>query len=163
MTTAVCPGSFDPLTYGHLDIITRAAAMFDGVTVGVLVNAGKRSLFDVAERVEMLESAVLHLSNVTVASFDGLLVDFSRSRGSTVIVKGLRASADFDYEVQMAQMNRHLEPDLDTVFLPASPERSFLASSLVKEVAALGGDVSAMLPRVIVDRLLARLADRGRD
>jgi pantetheine-phosphate adenylyltransferase len=157
MTTAVCPGSFDPVTHGHLDIVARAARLFDEVTVAVLVNPGKSGLFDVDERVSMLREVTANLSGVKVEAFQGLLVDFCRERGIAAIVKGLRAVTDFDYELQMAQMNSRLA-GVETVFVPTSPEWSFLASSLVKEVAAHGGDVSGLVPGPVLARLHERLA-----
>lgn len=154
MTHAVCPGSFDPPTLGHLDIIARAARLFDTVTVAVLVNPNKTGLFDIAERLELLRATTSAWSNVSVDSFRGLLVDYCRRRGIDAIVKGLRAVSDFDYELQMAQMNSGLA-DVDTLFIPTSPEHSFLSSSLVKQVASYGGDVSGLLPPE-VDRALRR-------
>jgi pantetheine-phosphate adenylyltransferase len=156
---AACPGSFDPVTNGHIDIIGRAAALFDEVVVAVGVNASKSRLFTADERLEMLTEAVLPYPNVVVDSFEGLLTDFCQQRGLVAIVKGLRAVSDFDYELQMAQMNSSLAP-IETVFVPTSPEYSFLASSLVKEVAAFGGDVSKLVPAHVLERLAARLGDR---
>jgi len=158
--TAVCPGSFDPVTHGHLDIVARAARIFDEVTVAVLVNPAKREMFTVQERIDMLRQEVAAHPTVTVTSFEGLLVDFCRERGIHAIVKGLRAVTDFDYELQMAQMNSRLT-GVETVFVPTSPEWSFLASSLVKEVAAHGGDVSGLVPGSVLARLRQRLADPG--
>jgi len=159
VTTAVCPGSFDPVTYGHLDIVGRAARLFDQVTVAVLVNSGKRSLFSIDERLAMLREVTADLPGIRIEVFEGLLVDFCRERGIDAIVKGLRAVTDFDYELQMAQMNSRLA-DVETVFVPTSPEWSFLASSLVKEVAGHGGDVSGLVPPSVLTRLLERL-DEG--
>lgn len=158
MSTACCPGSFDPVTNGHLDILERAATLFEEVTVAVLVNPSKRNLFDLDERIQMLREVTHHLPNVRVDSFTGLLVDFCRDRGITAVVKGLRAVSDFDYELQMAQMNSTLA-GVETVFVPTAPEWSFLASSLVKEVAALGGDVRHLLPASVHAQVMARLAD----
>ncbi len=160
MRRAVCPGSFDPPTFGHLDIVERAASLFDEVVVGVGVNASKSRLFTPDERIEMLTQAVAHLPNVSVAGFSGLLTTFCQERGIQAIVKGLRAVTDFDYELQMAQMNSSLT-DVETLFVPTSPEWSFLASSLVKEVAAFGGDVSGLVPDFVLTRLMARLAERA--
>ena len=157
MHTAACPGSFDPVTNGHLDIIARASTLFDRVVVAVGVNASKRRLFSAEERIAMLTEACAGFDNVEIDQFDGLLTDFCKDRGISVIVKGLRAVSDFDYELQMAQMNSRLA-DVDTVFVPTSPEYSFLASSLVKEVATFGGDVSGLVP----DHVLARLRERLR-
>ncbi|NRQ51361.1 pantetheine-phosphate adenylyltransferase [Aeromicrobium stalagmiti] len=145
MTKVVCPGSFDPVTNGHLDIVERSARLFDEVVVAVLVNESKQGLFTIEERLELLSEATKHLPNVSTASFKGLLVDFCTANGVDAIVKGLRAVTDFDYELQMAQMNGSLT-EVDTVFIPTSPEYSFLASSLVKEVAKHGGDVSGLIP-----------------
>ncbi|MGH3504181.1 MAG: pantetheine-phosphate adenylyltransferase [Nocardioidaceae bacterium] len=156
MRRAVCPGSFDPVTNGHLDIVSRAAGLFDEVTVAVLVNEGKQGLFTVAERIDMLTTEVSAFDNVRVESFQGLLVDFCRANDIAAIVKGLRAVSDFDYELQMAQMNASLA-EVETVFVPTSPEWSFLASSLVKEVARFGGDVSRLVPTQVLDRLHERL------
>jgi pantetheine-phosphate adenylyltransferase len=153
---AVCPGSFDPVTNGHLDIVSRASDLFDEVTVAVLFNKGKEGLFSVDERLEMLRVVAQDYSNVEVDAFHGLLVDFCTSHGISTIVKGLRAVSEFDYELQMAQMNRSLA-GVETVFVPTSPEYSFLASSLVKEVAAYGGDVSGLIPGHVLERLLVRL------
>jgi pantetheine-phosphate adenylyltransferase len=153
---AACPGSFDPVTNGHIDIISRAAVLFDEVVVAVGVNKSKNRLFTPEERIDMLTEAVRPYPNVMVDMFDGLLTDFCQRLGIVAIVKGLRAVSDFDYELQMAQMNSSLAP-VETVFVPTSPEYSFLASSLVKEVAAFGGDVSGLVPAHVLDRLGARL------
>jgi pantetheine-phosphate adenylyltransferase len=159
---AVCPGSFDPVTNGHLDIVQRAATLFDEVVVAVGVNASKNRLFSADERIAMLEEACAGWSNVRVDSFTGLLTDFCQAHDVHAIVKGLRAVSDFDYELQMAQMNSSLAP-IETVFVPTSPEWSFLASSLVKEVATFGGDVSGLVPGFVLERLTARLAERRAD
>jgi len=156
---AVCPGSFDPVTNGHLDIVRRASTLFDEVVVAVGVNKSKNRLFSPQERIAMLEEACADFANVRVDGFTGLLTTFCQERGIHAIVKGLRAVSDFDYELQMAQMNASLA-DVETVFVPTSPEYSFLASSLVKEVAAFGGDVSSLLPAFVHERLVARLAER---
>jgi pantetheine-phosphate adenylyltransferase len=158
---AVCPGSFDPVTNGHIDIVSRASQLFDEVVVAIGVNKAKASarLFTADERMEMLEKACAEFPNVSVAGFDGLLTTFCEERGIRAIVKGLRAVSDFDYELQMAQMNSSLV-DVETVFIPTSPEYSFLASSLVKEVAMFGGDVSALVPPFVLERLLVRLAEK---
>ena len=155
MTKVVCPGSFDPVTNGHLDIIGRASNLFDSVTVAVLVNESKKGLFSMDERIEMLTEETAQFDNVVVDTFEGLLVDFCTERGIAAIVKGLRAVSDFDYELQMAQMNGSLT-DVDTLFIPTSPEYCFLASSLVKEVAKHGGDVSALVPPAVLQRLKDR-------
>ncbi|MBY9075748.1 pantetheine-phosphate adenylyltransferase [Nocardioides sp. WL0053] len=159
MRRAVCPGSFDPVTNGHIDIVSRASSLFDEVTVAVLVNKSKQSLFTVEERIDMLTEVCADFPNVRIDSFHGLLVEFCRERDIHAIVKGLRAVSDFDYELQMAQMNSSLAP-VETVFVPTSPEYSFLASSLVKEVATFGGDVSPLVPPMVLDRLTARLEER---
>ncbi|HEY8339104.1 MAG TPA: pantetheine-phosphate adenylyltransferase [Egibacteraceae bacterium] len=159
--TAVCPGSFDPVTYGHVDVIERAAARFDRLVVACTRNLGKKGLFDVAERVELLEAVLGHLDNVEVAPFEGLLVDFCRERGVRIVVKGLRAVSDFEYELQMAQMNARIG-DVETLFMSTSPVYSFLSSSLVKEVARLGGDVTDFVPPIVAERLRERLIESGR-
>jgi pantetheine-phosphate adenylyltransferase len=153
--SALCPGTFDPVTNGHLDIIERAGQRFDPVIVAVLDNPGKQPLFTVDERVAMLKEATAGLANVEVDSFSGLLVEYARRTGSEVIVKGLRAVTDFEFEIQMAQMNRQLT-GLETLFMTTDPRWSFLSSSLVREVARFGGDVSALVPRVVVERLAER-------
>jgi pantetheine-phosphate adenylyltransferase len=160
MTGAICPGSFDPVTNGHLDVIGRAAAQFDRVIVTVMVNQNKRGLFTVDERIEVLRESTADLSNVEVASWQGLLVDFARERGVSAIVKGLRGANDFDYELQMAQMNQKLS-GVDTLFIATNPTYSYLSSSLVKEVATFGGDVTGMLPDDVHKRLLNRIAERA--
>ena len=160
MRRAVCPGSFDPVTNGHIDIIARASTLFDEVIVAVGVNQAKKRLFTADERVAMIAEACADYDNVKVDTFDGLLTDFCKDRQVHAIVKGLRAVSDFDYELQMAQMNSSLA-DIETVFVPTSPEYSFLASSLVKEVAAFGGDVSALVPPQVLDRLTERLHAGG--
>ena len=154
--TAVYPGSFDPVTYGHLDVIKRAAARFDSLIVGCLRNATKAPMFDVDERVELLRAVTADLGNVEVADFEGLLVNFCRERGVRLIVKGLRAVSDFEYELQMAQMNSRLG-DVETLFLTTSPVYSFLSSSLVKEVARFGGDVTDFVPPLVAERLARHL------
>ena len=159
MKRAVCPGSFDPPTNGHLDIIGRAAGLFDEVIVAVLMNEKKKGLFTVPERIEMLSDVTEAYPNVWIRSFDGLLVDFCRAHEVAAIVKGLRAITDFDYELQMAQMNQKLS-GVDTLFMSTSPEYSFVASSLVKEVARYGGDVAHLLPATVHRLLLERLAEQ---
>jgi pantetheine-phosphate adenylyltransferase len=154
---AACPGSFDPVTNGHLDIIARASVLFDEVVVAVGVNKSKTRLFTPEERMAMLREVVAPYGNVVVDGFSGLLTDFCMQRDIVAIVKGLRAVSDFDYELQMAQMNSSLAP-VETVFVPTSPEYSFLASSLVKEVAAFGGDVSRLVPPAVLEALGPRLA-----
>jgi len=160
--TAVCPGTFDPMTNGHLDIITRGARIFDQVLVAILRNPDKEPLFPLDERVEILKSVVARLSNVRVETFDGLLVDYARARGAQAIVRGLRALSDFEYEYQMALMNRRLGPDIETVYMMPSETYSYVSSRLVKEVARLGGDVSGLVPREVVERLRRRCAPTAR-
>jgi pantetheine-phosphate adenylyltransferase len=156
MRRVVCPGSFDPVTNGHLDVIGRMALIFDEVVVAVGKNVGKNGLFRYGERVEMIREVTAHLSNVRVEVFDGLLVDFCLARDIRAIVKGLRAVGDFDYELQMSQMNHRLA-DVETLFVATNPLYSFLSSSLIKEVCALGGDVSGLVPEAVLDRLIERL------
>lgn len=151
-SSAVVPGSFDPITLGHLDIIARAASRFDSVLVAVLANPAKQPLFSADNRVVLVRETVDGLDNVHVEAFQGLLVDFCRSRGVQLVVKGLRAVSDFEYELQMAQMNRQLG-DVETLFMSTSPEWSYLSSSLVKEVARLGGSVSGVVPDHVADAL----------
>ncbi len=157
MTRAVCPGSFDPPTRGHLDIVTRAAGLFQELTVAVLVNPDKHGMFTVDERLGLLRAVTAELPGVRVDSFSGLLVVYCRTQGITAIVKGLRAVSDFDYELQMAQMNKGLT-GVDTLFMPTSPEFSFLSSSLVKQVATYGGDVAHLLPPVVARAVADKLA-----
>jgi pantetheine-phosphate adenylyltransferase len=154
--SALCPGTFDPVTNGHLDIVGRAALLFETVVVGVLENPSKRPMFALEERVALLEESFAGLPNVRVGSFRGLLVDFAREQGATAIVKGLRAVSDYEYEIQMAQMNQRIG-GVETLFLSTSPKWSFLSSSLVKEVARFGGDVEGLVPdhvrKALIDRL----------
>jgi len=154
--TVVCPGSFDPVTNGHLDILERVAACVDHVIAACIANPSKQPMFDFDERVGLLRQVTGHVSNLEVAAFDGLLVDFCRDRGVELIVKGLRAVSDFEYELQMAQMNARIG-GVETLFLTSSPVYSFLSSSLVKEVARLGGDVSNFVPTVVARRLADKL------
>lgn len=160
MRRAVCPGSFDPVTNGHLDIIARASRLFDEVVVAVLINKSKQGMFTIDERISLLEQVTGEFPNVVLASFHGLLVDFCKDRDIHAIVKGLRAVSDFDYELQMAQMNYQLS-GVDTVFVSTNPLYSYLSSSLIKEVATYGGDVSNLVPGVVNDQLLVRVADTG--
>jgi pantetheine-phosphate adenylyltransferase len=152
---AVCPGSFDPVTRGHLDIIDRSARLFDEVIIAVLVNQNKQGLFAVEERIEILREVTKGLPNVRVESFRGLLVDYCRDNDAQVVVKGIRAVSDFDYELQMAQMNIGLS-GVETLFMPTNPLYSFVASSLVKEIAKWGGDVSSFVPELVERRLLEK-------
>ena len=156
MSGAVCPGSFDPVTLGHVDIFERAAAQFDEVVVAVLVNPNKKGMFTLDERMEMIAESCADLPNLRVESGQGLVVYFVRARGYSAIVKGLRSSTDFEYELQMAQMNKHVA-GVDTFFIASAPQYSFVSSSLAKEVATLGGDVSALLPDAVNVRLAAKL------
>jgi pantetheine-phosphate adenylyltransferase len=159
--TALCPGTFDPVTNGHLDIIERASQTFETVVVAVLENPAKRPMFSIDERVAMLEKACAGMRGVQVEAFDGLLVDFARSRGDAVIVKGLRAVSDYEFEIQMAQMNHRLA-GVETLLMPTNPSWSFLSSSLVKEVARFGGDVEGLVPDEVRTLLRERLAsERG--
>ncbi len=157
MSRVVCPGSFDPVTNGHLDIIGRAAGLHDEVIVAVLINITKKSLFTVDERVEMLREVTKDYGNVRVERFHGLTVDFCTSNGVNMIVKGLRAVSDFEYEMQMAQMNYRLAK-VETLFMTTNPQYSFLSSSLIKEIAKYGGDVGGLVPDQVLGRLRARLA-----
>ena len=157
MKTAVYPGSFDPVTLGHLDVIRRAAKLFDRVIVGVLNNSSKSPLFSVDERVNILNAVTAEIPGVEVVSFRGLAVEFARSCQANVIVRGLRAITDFDYELQMAQTNRVLAPDVDTAFLTTSLEYAYLSSTTVKEVAAFGGDISRFVPEYVANEIRKKL------
>lgn len=159
MSGAVCPGSFDPVTLGHVDVFERAAAQFDEIVVAVLVNPNKSGMFTAEERMELIRESTTHLPNVRVESGTGLVVDFVTSRGLSAIVKGLRSGTDFEYELQMAQMNKHVS-GVDTFFVATNPRFSFVSSSLAKEVAMLGGDVSELLPEPVNARLRSKLAAR---
>ena len=155
---AVCPGSFDPITIGHLDIISRCSKMFNKVIVVVLQNAHKKgSSFTVEERVEMIKKSTKALSNVEVDSYDGLLADYAARQGATAIVKGLRAVTDFEYEFQMALTNKKLNPEVETVFLTTSAENMYLSSSMVKQIASMGGDISEFVPAAIHNDIIERL------
>ncbi len=153
MKIAVCPGSFDPLTNGHVDIITRAAKIFDKVVVAVLHNPNKKPLFTMDERVEMIQASLTDLPNVEVDSFSGLLVDYARQRKACAIVRGLRAVSDFEIELMQASVNRKLAPDIETIYMMTSNDFSFLSSSVVKEVASFKGDVSCMVPKEVAKKL----------
>ena len=161
MITAVYPGSFDPATYGHLDVIKRASISFDHVVVGVLNNSAKSPLFSVEERVNIIRGVTRQLANVEVRPFSGLTINFARECQAKVIVRGLRAVTDFEYELQMAQTNRVLAPDVDTVFLTTSLEYAYVSSTIMKEVARFGGDLSKFAPPEITDVLLKRLHECG--
>jgi len=155
----VCPGSFDPITFGHLDIIERASALFDEVVIAVLVNKTKKTLFTVDERLEMIAEVTAQYPNVRIDSWSGLLVDYCETHDVKAIVKGLRAVTDFDYELQMSQINLQLK-GVETLFMSTAPQHSFVSSSLVKEIATFGGDVSPYVPASIIAKLTARLASR---
>ena len=158
MHRVVCPGSFDPVTNGHLDIISRAAALYDEVVVAVLINVTKKGLFTVDERVEMLTEVTAQYGNVKIDRFHGLLVDFCANNGISAVVKGLRAVSDFEYEMQMAQMNYRMAK-VETLFMTTNPNHSFLSSSLIKEIARYGGDVSGLVPEPVVSRLRRRVEE----
>lgn len=155
-STVICPGSFDPVTLGHIDIIRRASKMFDKVIVAVLVNLAKTPSFTIEERIGFLKQVVGDIENVEVVGFDGLLADYARERGATAVVKGLRAVSDFEYEFQMALTNKKLNPDLDTVFLTSDSQYMYLSSSIVRQVASLGGDISNFVPACIHEEVLRR-------
>lgn len=157
MKTAICPGSFDPVTYGHIDIIKRAASIFDKVIVGVLVNVQKKPWFTIEERIDLLRKTVGDVPNVEIAGFDGLLVDFAAKNNAKVLVKGLRAVSDFEYEFQMALTNSKLNDSVETVFLTTSSENMYLSSSIVKQVGLLGGDISPFVPECVHDEILLRI------
>lgn len=157
MSTAVFPGSFDPVTTGHMDLIRRAAGMFDSLVLGVLINSAKKPFFTLEERVEMLQELTAEFPNVSVKSFDGLLVDFVEKEQAQVIVRGLRTSVDFEYELGLAQANYKLNRKADTVFLATAPEHSFISSSAVKELVRYGGDISMMVPESVKKRIQGKL------
>lgn len=157
MKTVICPGSFDPVTLGHIDIITRAAAMFEKVIVAVLVNAEKSPCFTAEERVELLKTALKNIDNVEIVTFDGLLADYASKRGADAVVKGLRAVSDFEYEFQMSLTNKKLNSSLETIFFTTSVEYMYLSSSMVKQVARLGGDISDFVPACIHDKIIKGL------
>lgn len=159
MRRVVCPGSFDPVTNGHLDIIGRASALYDEVVVAILINITKKTLFTIDERVGLLEEVTRDLGNVRVESFHGLTVDFCTARGINAVVRGLRAVSDFEYEMQMAQMNYRLSK-VETLFIATNPEYSFLSSSIIKDVCQYGGDVSGLVPEPVLGELRARLAEK---
>lgn len=157
MKTAICSGSFDPVTLGHIDIITRASKMFDHIIVAVLTNMNKTACFTVEERIKLLQESTADLKNVEVMGFDGLLADFAAQQNATTIIRGLRALSDFEYEFQMALTNKKLNPELETAFLTTRSEYMFLSSSIVKQVAQLGGDISSFVPECVHDEILKRL------
>ena len=162
MVRAIYPGSFDPVTYGHLDIIKRSADIVDELIVGVLYNKAKIPLFSVEERVKMLDEATKDMENVKIVPFEGLLIDFAKQMDAKVIVRGLRAITDFEYELQMAQTNRKLNPEVETLFMTTSLEYSYLSSSTVKEVASFEGDISQFVPEFIAEKVTDRIKEKRR-
>ena len=150
---AIFAGSFDPITNGHLDIICRASKLFDELQIGVLYNPNKKGLFDFDERVELIKSCTEHLKNIKIVSFDGLLVNYCQDNEITTLVRGVRTGADIEYELQMAHMNRELNPNIETIILPTKTEYSFVSSSLIKEVLTVGGDVKNLVPETVLDKL----------
>lgn len=161
MRTAICPGSFDPVTWGHLDIINRARKIFDKIIVAVLVNPDKHTMFTVQERIELLKRCTKGMDNVEVIGFDGLLADYARERDVCAIVKGLRALSDFEYEFQMALTNKKLNPNLETMFLTTDAKNMFLSSSIVKQIARFGGDITNFVPGCILDDIRTRIQTGG--
>lgn len=162
MKTAIYPGSFDPVTYGHLDIIERSSKLFDRLVVGVLVNVQKVPMFSLEERVEMIKKETAHLPNVEVQGFSGLTVDFARENGAGFMVRGLRAVTDFEYELQLSHTNRELAPDVDTVFLTTGLKYGYISSSVTKEIALFGGDITKFVPPAVEERIKEKLADGGK-
>ncbi len=162
MKTAICPGSFDPVTLGHLDIINRSRKVFDKTIVAVLVNPEKHTLFTVDERIRLLQRCTEGMDDVEVVGFDGLLADYAKERGVTAIVKGLRALSDFEYEFQMALTNTKLNPSLETMFLTTRAENMFLSSSIVKQIASFGGDITNFVPVCILDDIKKRISEGGK-
>lgn len=157
MKKAIYPGSFDPVTNGHIDVIKRAAKLFDHLVVGVLVNSAKNPLFSIDERVNMLIEVFKDYDNIEVISFEGLLVDYCHKNDITTIVRGLRAVTDFEYELQIAQTNRVIAPDIDTIFLTTSLEYAYLSSSIVKEIASYGTDISQLVPEIVAENIIKKL------
>ncbi len=158
--TAICPGSFDPITLGHLDIITRAAAMFDKVIVVVMVNSSKQGSFSKEERMEMIKKTVKDIPNVEVDIYDGLLAEYAQNKKACAIIKGLRAMSDFEYEFQMALANKKLNPQVETLFLTTSAENMYLSSSMVRQIASMGGDITSFVPPIIHDDIVERLSSK---
>ncbi|ACD23628.1 pantetheine-phosphate adenylyltransferase [Clostridium botulinum] len=156
MKIAVYPGSFDPITNGHLDIIERGSKVFDKLIIGVLVNVDKKGLFEIEERVELIKKVTKHIKNVEVLSFNGLLIDFLKASNAKIILKGLRAVSDFEYEFKMALMNNKLDPDIETVFMMTSAQYSYLSSSSVKQVAKFGGCIEGLVPKEIISDVIRR-------
>lgn len=163
MLRAIYPGSFDPVTKGHLDIIERAAAIADELIVGVLQNKAKSPLFSVEERVTMLKEVTKNIKNVKIVPFEGLLIDFAKQMDAKVIVRGLRAITDFEYELQMSQTNRKLNADVETIFLTTNLEYSYLSSTTVKEVASFGGDITQFVPKIVADKITEKMKEKGRE
>ena len=161
MKTAICPGSFDPVTLGHLDIINRSRVMFDKTIVAVMVNPAKRTMFTVEERIKLLKRCTERMDNVEIVGFDGLLADYARQRDVKIIVKGLRALSDFEYEFQMSLTNRNLNPNLETIFFNTQAENMFLSSSVVKQIAVFGGDISKCVPQCIMQDINDRIYAGG--
>ena len=159
--TVICPGSFDPVTLGHIDIIKRASKMFDKVIVAVLVNMSKTPSFSIDERIALLEKVLKGVDNIEIVGFSGLLADYARERNAKAVVKGLRAMSDFEYEFQMALTNKKLNPELDTVFLTSDSQYMYLSSSMVKQIASLGGDISHFVPQCIHEQVYERLKNRS--
>lgn len=157
MKIAICPGSFDPVTLGHLDIISRASRLFDKVIVAVLCNTSKNPSFTVEERMDFLRQVTAPYSNVEIDSFNGLLVDYAKKKGAVAVVKGLRAVSDFEYEFQMSMINKKLYPQVETVYLNTSQDYMYLSSSVVKQIASFGGDISNFVPEIIHDKIVDRL------
>ncbi len=162
MRTAICPGSFDPVTMGHLDIIRRASKLFDKVIVAVLLNMDKKTWFTIGERIDLLKKATADMPNVEIAGFEGLLVDFAKQKRACAIVKGLRAVSDFEYEFQMALTNMKLDDKVETMFLTTNPENMFLSSSIVKQVGLLGGDIKPFVPECVHDEIMLRIKQRSK-
>ena len=161
MKRAIYPGTFDPVTYGHIDVIRRSAKIVDELVIGVLVNNQKTPLFSPEERVEMLESVVKDIPNVRVVAFNGLLIDFAEEQNANFVIRGLRAVTDFEYELQMAQTNRIIDPDIDTIFLTTSLEYAYLSSSTVREVASFNGDISKFVPEHIAELVKKKFSERN--
>ncbi len=162
MRTAICPGSFDPVTMGHLDIIRRASGLFDKVIVAVLLNMDKKTWFTIGERIDLLKKATADIPNVEIAGFEGLLVDFAKQKKACAIVKGLRAVSDFEYEFQMALTNMKLDDKVETMFLTTNSENMFLSSSIVKQVGLLGGDIKPFVPECVHDEIMSRIKQRSK-
>lgn len=158
--TVICPGSFDPVTVGHIDIISRASKMFDHVIVAVMVNLSKKPSFSIDERIALLKKATIGLDNIEIVGFDGLLAEYARQKNATAVVKGLRAVSDFEYEFQMSLTNKKLNPELETIFLTTSAENMYLSSSIVKQVASLGGDITNFVPECIRTEIESRLSSK---